>query len=75
MLVVSFVPVSYLWYGTISSLDCGKIMSVENHVLVDSHDDTCTNKTGTHWAVFYGVNAMIYGVPMITVLLHLRKRS
>jgi hypothetical protein len=74
MLSASFVPVSYLWYGTLSDLDCGKIVSGTSHVL-DLQDNTCTKKTDTHWAVFYGVNAMIYGVPMLTVILHLRKRS
>ena len=32
-------------------------------------DQNCTQKTDIHWALFYGINGMVYGVPLLTVFL------
>lgn len=72
VLSIAFVPVSYMWYGMLYNLDCAQTTG-DGHVVVDVKNKSCT-KTGTHWAVFYGLNAMIYSVPMLAIL-HLRKKS
>lgn len=73
VLSIAFVPVSYMWYGMLYNLDCAQTMPGAGHVAVDAKNKGC-EKTGTHWAVFYGLNAMIYAVPMLAIL-HLRKKS
>ncbi|MGI0018636.1 MAG: hypothetical protein ACREA1_07995 [Nitrosotalea sp.] len=74
VLSVSFMPVSYLWFNTLSDLDCKQ--SDQNHVMMDLNDKqhTCVYKTGLHWAVFYGINALIYGVPFTLILKSERNR-
>ncbi len=69
------MPISYLWYGVLSELDCKK--SDQNYVIVNSSDanNICMPKTGSHWMIFYGVNAMIYGMPLVTLILNSRNRS
>ncbi|NHH96701.1 hypothetical protein DYY66_2034 [Candidatus Nitrosotalea sp. FS] len=75
VLSVSFVPISYLWYDALSELDCKK--SDQNYVIVNSSDvhNTCISKTSSHWMIFYGVNAMIYGMPLVTLILNSRNQS
>jgi hypothetical protein len=72
---VSFVPVSYLWYGTLTSLDCNDF--TQNHVVTDLNykQVNCVPKTSSHWAIFYGLNAVIYGVPLTMILQSTRNRS
>ncbi|MDE1814568.1 MAG: hypothetical protein KGI05_07895 [Thaumarchaeota archaeon] len=68
-LSVSFMPISYFWYDALTSLDCKE--SAQNHVVADLNykQNDCVSKTGSHWAIFYGLNAVIYGVPLVTLLL------
>lgn len=69
------MPISYLWYDTLSELDCKK--SDQNYMVVNSSGvhNICMSKTGSHWMVFYGVNAMIYGMPLVALILNSRNRS
>ena len=72
---VSFVPVSYLWYGTLSGLGCSQ--PDQNHVIEDlaQKHDTCISKTSSHWIIFYSVNAMIYAMPLALIVQSTRNRS
>ncbi|MDE1817180.1 MAG: hypothetical protein KGH86_08435 [Thaumarchaeota archaeon] len=72
-MTVSFLPVSYLWYGALTSLDCNG--SIQNHVVADLNykQENCVSKTSSHWAIFYGFNAVIYGVPLVTLILKPKK--
>jgi hypothetical protein len=69
------VPISYLWYDALSGLGCNK--SHQNNFMVNSGGkyDACLAQTDKHWAIFYGVNAMIYAMPIILVLKSARNRS
>ena len=71
----SFVPISYLWYGVLSELDCKK--PDQNYMIVNSNDvhNICMPKTDSHWMIFYGVNTMIYGMPLVTLILNSRNRT
>ncbi|MGI0017168.1 MAG: hypothetical protein ACREA1_00500, partial [Nitrosotalea sp.] len=72
---VSFVPVSYLWYNTLSGLDCKE--SGQSNVVEDSSDvrNTCVSKTSSHWMIFYGINAVVYGMPFALIVKSTRNRS
>ena len=72
-LSVSFVPVSYFWYDTLSGLDCKTYD--QNHVVDSNKQSTCLTKPDTHWMIFFGVNAMIYGMPLALILKSKRNRS
>jgi hypothetical protein len=75
VLSVSFVPISYLWYGALSRLDCKE--SEQNRVMIDLNDKhtACASKTSSHWMIFYGFNAMIYGMPLAALILKSKNRS
>lgn len=70
LLAACFVPVSYMWYGALSNLDCGQQISASHG---DASDKNCSQKASSHWAIFYGLNAMIYGVPAAAMVLRLKK--
>ena len=72
---VSFVPVSYLWYNTLSGLDCKE--SDQSNVMKDSSDvhNTCVQKTSSHWMIFYGINAIVYGLPFALIVKSAGNRS
>lgn len=73
VLVVSFVPFSYLWYGQLASLKCaGPSTPVNIHET--STGNQCAQQIGMHWAIFYGINSMIYGVPLMTVVLRSKRK-
>jgi len=69
------MPISYLWYDALSDLDCKK--SGQNQVVVDpsAMHNVCVSKAGSHWVIFYGVNVMIYGMPLAMILKSTRNRS
>jgi hypothetical protein len=71
---VSFVPISYFWYDALSGL-CKQ--SDQNHVAIDQSDNhgTCVSKTSSHWIIFYGVNTMIYAIPLALIVKSTRNRS
>lgn len=66
-LVVSFIPFSYLWYDQLTNFKCQE-PSTTNYSGLNGNQN-CTQKTDVHWALFYGVNSMVYGVPLLTVVL------
>ncbi len=73
VLSVSFVPVSYFWYDALSGLDCKAYD--QNHVVDSNKQSACLSKTNAHWMIFYGVNAMIYGIPLTLMIKSTRNRS
>ncbi|MFZ0184435.1 MAG: hypothetical protein WBV92_05580 [Nitrosotalea sp.] len=67
VLVVSFIPFSYLWYEQLTSLKCSASTGIIYQASPGNH--SCTQQTGMHWAIFYGINSMIYGIPLLTFVL------
>jgi hypothetical protein len=73
ILVVSFIPFSCLWYSQLTSFKC--IESSIVHIREANYgNQNCTQQTGMHWAIFYGINGMIYGVPLMTVALNSKRK-
>ena len=70
-LVVSFIPFSYIWYGQLTDFKCQE--STTNYSSLDGNQN-CTQKTDMHWALFYGINSMVYGVPLLTVVLKSKRK-
>lgn len=75
VLSVSFMPISYLWYDTLSELDCKKYG--QNHIVEDPSNahNVCVSKADSHWMIFYGINVMIYGIPLVTLILNSKNQS
>ena len=74
-LSVSFVPISYFWYDTLSGLDCTKSDQNDTVIVPSDNHGTCISKTSSHWIIFYGVNAMIYAMPLALIVKSTRNRS
>jgi hypothetical protein len=72
VLVVAFIPFSCLWYSQLTSFKC--IESSIAHIHETNPTQNCTQQTGMHWAIFYGINGMIYGVPLMTVALSSKRK-
>lgn len=72
VLVVSFIPFSCLWYSQLTSFKC--VQSGIMHIHETLGNQNCTQQAGMHWAIFYGINGMIYGVPMMTVAVRLKRK-
>ncbi|MGB9124073.1 MAG: hypothetical protein WCC55_00795 [Nitrosotalea sp.] len=73
VLVVSFIPFSCLWYSQLTSFKCIESSIVHIHK-TNSGTQNCTQQAGMHWAIFYGINGMIYGVPLMTVALSSKRK-
>lgn len=75
VMVISFVPFSYLWYDTLSHLGCTKISSQTNVNEADLEDtpSNCISQTSSHWLMFYALNGIMYGVPFTTLVLKTKK--
>ena len=73
ILVVSFIPFSYLWYDQLTSFKCIMAGSVNIHE-ANSVNQNCTQQAGMHWAMFYGINGIIYGAPLMTAVLKSKRR-
>jgi len=75
-LSVSFLPISYLWYDALSNFDCKETGFDQSHVRIDLKDkqNNCTQQTSSHWMIFYGFNAMIYGMPLMTLILKSKRK-
>lgn len=69
------MPISYLWYDVLFDFDCKK--SGQNLIVVDPSNvhNVCMSKADSHWVIFYGVNTMIYGMPLAMILKSTRNRS
>ncbi|MDE1769166.1 MAG: hypothetical protein KGI28_01255 [Thaumarchaeota archaeon] len=75
VIVISFVPFSYLWYETLSHLGCTQI-SLQTNVNGENLKDTpsnCISQTSSHWLMFYAINGMMYGVPFTTLVLKTKR--
>ncbi|MDC8451511.1 MAG: hypothetical protein LV477_01225 [Candidatus Nitrosotalea sp.] len=72
-LSVSFVPISYFWYDALSGLDCKQYD--QNHIIDPGKHSACMSTNDTHWMIFFGVNAMVYGMPLALILKSARNRS
>jgi len=68
-LVISFIPFSYLWYDQLTNFKCQEPSTPTNYSTSLNGSQNCTQKTDMHWVLFYGINAMVYGVPLMTVVL------
>jgi hypothetical protein len=72
VLVASFVPFSYLWYDQLIGFKCtGPTVNIRE---INSGNQNCIQQAGMHWAMFYGINSMIYGVPLMTVVLKSKRK-
>ena len=75
VLVISFVPFSYLWYDQLTNFKCTEANTATNiHETSPNDDQNCTQKTDIHWTLFYGINSMMYGVPLMTVILKSKRK-
>jgi hypothetical protein len=76
VLVASFIPFSYLWYGQITNFKCAELNIQPNVREINPSDNqnNCTQQTGMHWAIFYGINGMIYSVPLMTLVLKSKRK-
>lgn len=69
-LVVSFIPFSYLWYNQLTNFKCQEFTT--NYLNLDYHQN-CSQKTNMHWVLFYGINGVVYGMPLLTVILQSKR--
>ena|SRR2546425_9449577 len=72
-----FIPVSYVWYDALSNFTCKESISTTNYTNVNPTLDkrnNCPLETNFHWIAFYGINGLIYGMPLI-VLVQRAKRA
>jgi len=75
VIVASFVPFSYLWYDQLTNFKCaGANTSTNIHETSLNGNQNCTQKTDMHWVLFYGINSMMYGVPLMTVVLKSKRK-
>lgn len=74
---VALVPFSFAWYSTINGINCSHIKSNElTTVKINTSTDneqTCLQKINFHWIKFYGINGIIYSVPLAALLISVKK--
>ena len=73
VLVTSFIPFSYLWYEQLTNFKCQEPSTTINYSSLNGNQN-CTQKTDMHWTLFYGINAMVYGVSLLTVVLKSKRK-
>lgn len=63
-----FIPFSVGWYDAIEShcVEGGPKAGVQP--TLQAHDD-CGRNVNFHWAIFYGVNGAIFGLPAVALAL------
>src|SRR2546425_12498150 len=72
-----FIPVSYAWYDTLNNFNCKESTSTTNYANTNPTLDkrnNCPQETNFLWIAFYGINGIIYGMPVI-VLVRRTKRK
>jgi hypothetical protein len=76
VLVTSFIPFSYLWYDQLTNFKCAGPSTPTNihEINPNDHQNNCAQQAGMHWAIFYGINSMIYGVPLMTIVLRSKRK-
>ena len=74
-LVILFMPFSYLWYETLSNLECTQISSQTNVHGADLKDkqSNCMQQASFHWLIFYALNGITYGIPFTTLVLKAKR--
>ena len=74
-----FIPVSYAWYDTLSNFNCKQsISSGSSDIIVHEIPDkkyNCLQQANFHWLAFYGINGMIYGIPLVAVVAKTRRSN
>jgi hypothetical protein len=74
-----FVPITVVWYDSLTSFNCkGSNSHESNHVKIGSIEDkqqNCSQETTFHWAMFYGINSMIYCSPLLVLILKTRNNK
>lgn len=76
VVVVSFIPFSYLWYEQLTNFKCvGPSMKPNVHeVNLSDTQNNCALQTSLHWVLFCGINSMMYGVPLMAVILKSKRK-
>lgn len=67
-----FIPFSISWYGALEKNKCtDAVLQTVNINSPASHATpaSCQSKYDIHWAIFYGVNGVIYGLPAIVIAM------
>ncbi|MDE1764826.1 MAG: hypothetical protein KGI27_00990 [Thaumarchaeota archaeon] len=69
-----FIPVSIGWYDTLDS-HCKQNTSELTDIrpLSGQNDRDCHSNYDFHWAVFFGVNGVIFGLPIVAFVLVAKK--
>ena len=74
-----FIPASYAWYDTLSNFSCKQSISTQSsdivvHETLDKKNN-CLQQASFHWIAFYGINGMIYGIPLVAVVAKTRRSN
>ena len=74
-----FIPFTVAWYDLLTNFDCKELKSRQsNHVKIGSMEgkqQNCYQDTNLHWAMFYGVNGIIYGSPLLALALKIKNNK
>lgn len=78
-MIFVFIPFTIAWYDSLTNFDCTESKSHElSHIKIGSIEDkqqNCYQETDLHWAMFYGINGMIYSSPLLVLVLKVRNNS
>ncbi len=74
-----FIPFTVYWHDLLIDFNCNKLNSHEsNYVKIGSIEDklqNCYQEINFHWAMFYGINGMIYSSPLLALILKARNNK
>ncbi|MBI3842313.1 MAG: hypothetical protein HY295_04105 [Thaumarchaeota archaeon] len=74
-----FIPFTVAWYDLLTNFDCKELKSHEsNRVKIGSMEDkqqNCYQETNSHWFMFYSVNGIIYGSPLLALILKVKNNK
>lgn len=76
----TFAPLTLSWYLTLDSLDCKNANVGSESVTVQPlrHSQKqyiCYDNMQWHWVAFYGINGLIFGMPVLAVIKTADKNS
>jgi len=76
VVMVSFIPFSYLWHDQLTNFKCAEpSMKLNVHEMnLNDNQNNCVLQTSLHWALFCGINSMMYGVPLMAVILKSKRK-
>ncbi len=70
---------SFSWYNTLTSINCDLTKPLpSNPVKTGSSEDAtqnCSQDLHFHWIKFYGINGLIYGAPLLVLVINAKKGS